>query len=619
MIDEDIKEGSGLKKTLSYPVILLITINSILGTGIFFLPALGAKVAGPASIISWVILSFIAIYTAMCFGELASMFPTAGGVYEYTKQAYGRFTSFIIGWMALIAGNLTIAMLVVGAIQYIVPDKVPFVNILLAVVLIVLFNVTAYRGMELSSMMLVAFAFITLGSLSVLIIPGLFAFKASNLSPFFVFPASSILVAMFLIVETFFGWETTTFLASETKDGHKVLPKALVVGTVIISIISLLFVVTSLGAMNWQQFGLSLRPLTELSMLYFGAKGGGIFTLFKQLSAIHPKYKTPHKAIIFQTLLTIALVFAGSHIYTTLLSLLVPLVLVMYSVIMFSVVLLRYKKPDIKRYYKAPLGKFLPIVVIIFYFTLIFGWLNEGEAAWPMLKLVISLIVIGVPCFFLISLYHDPKIISDVRDVTANLSFFTEAVTLPRRIRNEILKLIGNVTGKTLLEYGCSVGTLTVQLAEAVGPSGRVFALDLSKNDLKITKRRVDRAIWSEQDRIYGRVNLLHDPELINRGHPGVPYADVTVSVGMLAYIQDIEKVLKDINALMPDGGKICVIEFVDFFRIIPNVEWLSKNEVIESIFRKAGFSVHVVRKKGLFWNYVFVNGIKSKKDVVYI
>ena len=66
-----------LKRVLSYKVILLITINSIMGTGIFFLPALGAKTAGPASVLSWIILSILSIYIAMCFGELTSMFPKA--------------------------------------------------------------------------------------------------------------------------------------------------------------------------------------------------------------------------------------------------------------------------------------------------------------------------------------------------------------------------------------------------------------------------------------------------------------------------------------------------------------------------------------------------------------
>ena len=64
-----------LKRVLSYRVMLLITINSIMGTGIFFLPAIGARTAGPASLMSWILLSIFAIYIAMCFAELVSMYP----------------------------------------------------------------------------------------------------------------------------------------------------------------------------------------------------------------------------------------------------------------------------------------------------------------------------------------------------------------------------------------------------------------------------------------------------------------------------------------------------------------------------------------------------------------
>ena len=110
-----------MKGVLSFRVILLVTINSIMGTGIWFLTAAGAKYAGPASLISWLILSVISVYIAMCFSELTSMFPKAGGVYEFAKQTYGRFWSFVIGWTTSIAGSVTISMLLLGALQYMIP------------------------------------------------------------------------------------------------------------------------------------------------------------------------------------------------------------------------------------------------------------------------------------------------------------------------------------------------------------------------------------------------------------------------------------------------------------------------------------------------------------------
>ena len=171
-----------LKKVLNFPTILLITINSIMGTGIFFLPAIGAKTAGPASILSWLFLSIISIYIAMCFAELTSMYPKSGGIYEFCKQAYGRFFSFIIGWMTIIAGNITIAMLVVGAIQYLMPIGSPIIKILSSLIFIFVFNYIAFKGMKTSAVMLVTFSFITLFTILSLAIPGLLNFKWGNLN-----------------------------------------------------------------------------------------------------------------------------------------------------------------------------------------------------------------------------------------------------------------------------------------------------------------------------------------------------------------------------------------------------------------------------------------------------
>ena len=134
-------EQKGLEKTLGYKAILLITINSIMGTGIFFLPAVGAKYAGPSSLIAWALMAVIAIYTSMCFAELTSMFPKSGGIYEFAKQAYGRTISFFIGWTTLIAGYITIAMLVIGAIQYIFPAENVYWIIAIASIFIVVWVV----------------------------------------------------------------------------------------------------------------------------------------------------------------------------------------------------------------------------------------------------------------------------------------------------------------------------------------------------------------------------------------------------------------------------------------------------------------------------------------------
>jgi basic amino acid/polyamine antiporter, APA family len=331
-----------MEKTLSFKVILLITINSIMGTGIWFLTAAGAKHAGPMSLISWGVLSLISIYIAMCFGELVSMFPKAGGVYEFAKQTYGRFWSFVIGWTTSIAGSVTIAMLLLGALQYLVPIKYSFLYVPIAIGLILLFSLVAFKGMQTSTYVLVTFALITLAAVFAIIVPGFINFDANNLAPFFVFPTLSVVLAIFFIAETFFGWESAIFLSAETKNPTKIMPKALVYGTIIIALLAFFLALTAMGTIPWQEFSQSVAPLRDLGSVHFGAVGGIIFSIlifisvigatagwivtaprllmsiaedklfFTQFAKIHPKTKSPYVSILFQALVVSALVVAGA-------------------------------------------------------------------------------------------------------------------------------------------------------------------------------------------------------------------------------------------------------------------------------------------------------------------
>ena len=126
-----------LKRALGFGTILSISIASIMGTGLFFGGAIGASYSGNTSILSWIILSFVSVYISTFFAELVSMFPKAGGIYEFSKQSYNRFVSFLMGWLAWLVGNLTTALLVVAAIDYLIPDPSKFfVKVIISIALI---------------------------------------------------------------------------------------------------------------------------------------------------------------------------------------------------------------------------------------------------------------------------------------------------------------------------------------------------------------------------------------------------------------------------------------------------------------------------------------------------
>ncbi|MFH1211975.1 MAG: amino acid permease, partial [Candidatus Woesearchaeota archaeon] len=88
-----------LERKAGYPLVIALSITAMVGTGMFFGPGIAASYSGNASLLAWIFLSLITVYVSLCFGELVSMYPSAGGVYSFAKKAYGRFSSFIIGWL----------------------------------------------------------------------------------------------------------------------------------------------------------------------------------------------------------------------------------------------------------------------------------------------------------------------------------------------------------------------------------------------------------------------------------------------------------------------------------------------------------------------------------------
>jgi basic amino acid/polyamine antiporter, APA family len=632
-----------LKKSLGFWSIFSITVTAMIGTGMFFGTALAAGRAGNASILIWIFLGIMTIYVAACFGELTSMFPNAGGTYEFAKQTYGKgLVSFLIGWSSWIVINMMNSLLIVAALDYLIPkDYGAIVKILMAAAIIIVLNIFAYMGAEGTSAILGFFAFVIIAVLIAIIGVGFTHISYSNYVPFFSLPFTGLLVGLFFIIETFFGWENATFMAEETKDAERVIPRALIAGSVFVVILGILLSFMMLGVIPWQILANSLTPVSDLTAILFnssivvivnigialaliGSAAGGLVggprlllglardkLFIEQLADIHPKFQTPYKAIIFQTIVSIVVVIFGFGKYEYLLELLVPIALLMYISIIMAVPILRFKKPNHQRPFKVWFGKTGPIIISLIYVATIVAWLLTTRNAQSMFNLGLSFIFFGIPIFLLLISYYDPESIKRLNDYFAKFAVFFENMSFPKDFRKELLGYFkDDFADKTILDYGAGVGTLTLYLAEIVGPKGKIYATDLSHKNIEILMKRAIKGGFKN-------IEIIHDEHQVNRVHPGVKNVDAVFSVGMLGYIQNVSKVLRELYKILPRNGKICMVEYVDYFWIIPNVKWLSSNEQIEKVFREAGFSVHVKRKKRLFWNYVIIYGIKTTDETV--
>jgi basic amino acid/polyamine antiporter, APA family len=623
-----------LKKTLSFRVILLITINSIMGTGIWFLTSAGAKQAGPASLISWGVLSLISVYIAMCFSELTSMFPKAGGVYEFAKQAYGRFWSFVIGWTTSIAGSVTIAMLLLGALQYLIPIQYSFTYIPIAIFLIIAFSYVAFRGMQTSTVVLVTFAIITLTAVVAIIIPGFINFKPSNFDPFFVFPTTSILLAIFFIAETFFGWESAIFLSAETKNPTKIMPKALIYGTVIIAVLSFFLAFTAMGTIPWAEFAESVAPLRDLGTFHFGNVGGIIFSVlifisvigatagwivtaprllmsiaedklfFTQFAKIHPKHKSPYVSIMFQVIVVSTLVIIGAGSYETLLHMLIPLILLVYSAVLLSLVILRFKKPDQPRPYKVIFGKVGPFITMLFMVFLLIMFIKETHGALDILRISGGLIAFGIPAYFAIELFYDQKYVTLRRELMARMSHHYHKLPLPRLTFNKIISLVGPFSKKTsLMVYNSKMGMFTQRIVKSKMSFKQIYIANQSKEEIKLFKEKV-----SPKDRSHVDIRFLRTLTISSTAKK----VDAFVSFNDLGYVKDVATFVSSVNKILNKKGKFCFYIKNNVLNMTPNAILVEDKKKVIDLFRKEGLVVNYLKRKRVFKTEIFVYGRKK-------
>jgi ubiquinone/menaquinone biosynthesis C-methylase UbiE len=231
-------------------------------------------------------------------------------------------------------------------------------------------------------------------------------------------------------------------------------------------------------------------------------------------------------------------------------------------------------------------------------------WLTHIGGAWHMLKLAITMVFIGIPLYFLVEMYYDPKMIVRVNGALASLAKLTENFNLPPGVRRKLVGMLGDVKGKVVLEYGCGVGSLTMLLAEKVGLKGKVYATVTSKHEHHIVEERVKK-----KGHNHVKIFKVEPDEL----HRRIPKVDLVVSAGEIGYVSQEERLLKSLSRRMKRGGKIVFLEYDKFFDVIPNIEWLSDDEKIKEIFDKGGFKVNVRRKQGVAWQYIYIFGRKVR------
>lgn len=252
-----------VRRELGLATAVSLVVGSMIGSGVFLLPASLANFGGVA-LIGWVVSAIGASTLALVFARLARIDPASGGPYAYTRHAFGDFAGFLIGWgywISIWTADAALSVAGVGYLKPFIPSIVgqPVSAALLATAIVWLFTIVNIRGVKLAGRVQVLTTLLKVLPLFVVGIAGLFAFDRSHFAIADTSArglGSGVIAATALTMFALIGLEAATIPADLVREPDRTIPRATVIGTLLAAAI---YIVSTMGVM-------SLVPPSTLAM-----------------------------------------------------------------------------------------------------------------------------------------------------------------------------------------------------------------------------------------------------------------------------------------------------------------------------------------------------------------
>jgi APA family basic amino acid/polyamine antiporter len=428
----------GLKRQIGLATATAVVVGEVIGVGIFLTPAGMTKSVGSPLLVLvvWLVAGAMALCGALCFGELASRRPEAGGSYVYLRDAFGPPVAFLYGWMGLLVldPGLT-AALAVGAASYVAYalGLSAVWTKLAGVVFVVTLAFVNVRGVRLGGWVVRWLTVLKLALLLFIVVWG-FGLRLgdfSHFSPFVAQRAGSVPLAAALsgaLVSAFFsfgGWWDLSKLGGEVREPARTLPRAyaygllLVVAVYILTSAAFVYLVPPERVTSGEAFAAQagealfggagrfvftgvvvvavLGSLASFTMsaprVYFAMARDGLF--LPAAARLHPRYGTPARAIVIQTALASLLVLVGN--FDDIIAYFLFAVVLFIALAVAALFVLR--KEGGTTVFKTPLYP-LPPVVYLLLTALLLYLLASGRPKYAFTG--VAVVLLGLPFYYLI-------------------------------------------------------------------------------------------------------------------------------------------------------------------------------------------------------------------------
>ena len=431
----------------------LLTIGSVVGTGIFLTTSDMARTLPHAGLILlvWAAGGLLTLAGALTYAELGVLFPRAGGLYHYVKEAYGPLWGFLYGWTAfLVIMSGGIAAIAVAFGEYL-GSFLPFFSTRHVLLSLPLgsWTWTVSGGQVAAALAILALTAVNhaglregavlQGFLTVLKVGAIVAFGVLGLtvmpapaSPAFLAPSpltggallTAFGIAMIAALWTYDGWYGLTCSAGEVRNPGRNLPLGLIAGTLVVMALYLLINLAYLRALPIpalaeasrvgeaaasalfgplgarlvsaavlvSTFGCLSATLLYSSRIYLPMAMDGLF--FRSLAAVHPRFRTPVRSLWAQSGWALLLVFSGT--YEQLYTYVVFASVLFHAATAASVFVFRRRLPDAPRPYRTWGYPVVPALFLLACLLLIGNTLLER----PVESLLgLGLVALGVPAY----------------------------------------------------------------------------------------------------------------------------------------------------------------------------------------------------------------------------
>lgn len=397
---------TNLPRTLGLRDLILLNIGSVIGSGIFLVPATVLRQVNgliiPALLV-WLVGGLLSLLGALTYGELGAMKPASGGLYVYIRDCFGRLPAFLFGWtLFFVISSGAVATLAVAFATYL-GELVPLNSVLeklIAVTMIVVVTTVNVLGTRISANLqnwttATKALGILLMSIVLLWLGRGFHGSAAAMWPthYNASLVSGFGLAMLGVLWAYEGWQFVTYNAGEVLNPKRTLPLGLVIGATALIGIYLIANLAYLAALGPNDVANSNRvAATAVSTVVgpgaakliaiiilisiFSAANGIMLTsprvyyamardglFFRKLAEVHPRFKTPAFAVIAGAGWSIVLAISGT--FDQLLTYVVFVGWIFYALAAASIFVYRRRAPDAVRPYRVPGYPITPILFVL--------------------------------------------------------------------------------------------------------------------------------------------------------------------------------------------------------------------------------------------------------------